>query len=468
MLLATLIPPRCESSLILTHIQLSNVHHKEWLGSHATDTAGRLTLEMCNTLGLAQLVKEPAREDQILDLVMTDLDATCKTFPRLGTSDTNPLLLKLNVPIDMDKPYQRKVWWYDKTNFWEMRGFLASADWSSALHTEDPEEACYNVTTIISDAMEIYIPGKIVTRKTADKVWFDDNCRHTAKKKHRLFSKLKRNNCHDNKAKFTGAIKEYNLAEKKARRKYNNKLRKELSDGSLSSKKAWNTVNTLSGKPTRTDIPVLKDQHHVYTTAKEKAQKFCQTFAAKCQLDNADELAPDCPLTTTCKIERVTFKAKDVRRLFKNLQPDKTSGPDNIPARVLKECSAELARPLSLLFQLCFNQVVFPSQWKTASVIPIHKRDSKSNPCMYRPISLLCIISKVMEAVINNQFQKYLLGNDLLSYQQFGFRPHHSTADILTILTQQWSNSLDTWNEVCLIALDIKGAFDRVWHNGLY
>ena len=167
-------------------------------------------------------------------------------------------------------------------------------------------------------------------------------------------------------------------------------------------------------------------------------------------------------------MEKVTFKAKDVKKHLRKLQPDKATGPDNIPAKVLKECSAELARPLSMLFQLCFNKGVFPSQWKIASVIPIHKRDSKSDPSMYRPISLLCIISKVMEAVINSQLQKYLLGSSLLSDRQFGFRPHHSTADILTILTQQWSNSFDKGNEVRLIALDIKGAFDKVWHNGLF
>ena len=109
-------------------------------------------------------------------------------------------------------------------------------------------------------------------------------------------------------------------------------MRKELSDGSLSSKKWWNTVNTLSGKSIRSDIPVLKDQHQVYTTAKEKAQKFCQTFAAKCQLDSADDPAPDSQHSTTCKIERVTFKAKDIRKLLRNLQADKATGPDNIPA----------------------------------------------------------------------------------------------------------------------------------------
>ena len=86
---------------------------------------------------------------------------------------------------------------------------------------------------------------------------------------------------------------------------------------------------------------------------------------------------------------------------------------------------------------------------------------------MYRPISLLSNISKLMEAVIHNQLQEYLLQNHLISDRQFGFRPHHSTADILTILSQQWTNALDRGHEVCLIAMDIKGAFDKVWHNGL-
>ena len=126
-------------------------------------------------------------------------------------------------------------------------------------------------------------------------------------------------------------------------------------------------------------------------------------------------------------MEKIVFKVKDVRKRLRNLQPDKATGLDEIPARLLKECSAELARPLSLLFELCFSKGVFPSQWKTASVIPIHKRGLKSNPSMYRPISLLCIISKVMEAVVQKQLQKYLLGNQLISDRQFGFRPHHTT-----------------------------------------
>ena len=167
-------------------------------------------------------------------------------------------------------------------------------------------------------------------------------------------------------------------------------------------------------------------------------------------------------------LEKIVFKPKDIKRILRSLKPDKASGPDQVPSRVLKECAAELASPLCRLFELCFSKGTFPDQWKTASVIPVHKRDSKSDPTKYRPISLLSIISKVMETVVNKQLQNHLLNNDLISSRQFGFRPHHSTADLLTILAQTWNASLDRSEEVCIVACDIKGAFDRVWHNGLF
>jgi len=444
-----------------------NVHHQEWLDSRTTDAVGRRTLEMCNALGLTQLVTEPTREDQILDLVMSDLDISCKTYAKIGTSDHNPVLAKLQVPLLRDKPYKRKVWQYNKADYWGMRGFLAAADWPLAFKSNNPDEVCSHVTSIITDAMDIFIPSKLVTKKTGDKIWFDDQCRRAAIKKRRLFRKLKKNKSAENQEKFRDARKAFNHTEKAAKLRYNTKLKKELSDGSLSSKKWWNTINTLSGKSTRADIPVLKDENQVYITAKDKAEKFCHTFSSKCQLDSADEHAPAVQQTLTSSKDHIVFRTKDVRKFLQKLQPDKATGPDEIPARVLTECCAELAGPLCRLFELSFARGTFPSQWKVASVIPVHKRDSKSNPSMYRPISLLSIISKVMEAIVQNQLQNYLLGSHLISKRQFGFRPHHSTADVLTILTQKWSNSLDKGNEVRAIALDIKGAFDKVWHNGL-
>ena len=215
-------------------------------------------------------------------------------------------------------------------------------------------------------------------------------------------------------------------------------------------------------------IPVIVDNDGARITPKEKANIFCKTFAEKCNLSNADSPPPHSDSQPTAStIDNVIFKPKIIKRLLKQLAPDKATGPDHIPGRVLKECSAELASPLCRLFRLCFSQGVFPSQWKTASVIPIHKRESKADPSKYRPISLLCIISKVMESVVNKQLQKHLFQNNLISNRQFGFRPGHSTADLLTILSQNWNNTLDKGEEVCVVVMDIKGAFDKVWHNGL-
>ena len=95
-----------------------NVHHTDWLGSHSTDAGGRQMLQLANCLGLEQIVDEPTRENQILDLVLTDLPASSTTLANVGTSDHNPVLVQLNVPaFYSDKPYQRNVWLYEQANY---------------------------------------------------------------------------------------------------------------------------------------------------------------------------------------------------------------------------------------------------------------------------------------------------------------------------------------------------------------
>ena len=160
---------------------------------------------------------------------------------------------------------------------------------------KDPGTVCSKVTDVISDAMNLFIPSKTVTTKTGDKVWFDDKCRRAAKKKRRLFNmfkKAKKSQTDASKVMLTEARHSYNQAEKQARRNYNNKLRKDLADKTLSSKKWWRIVNTLSGRNARSDIPVIEHQQVTYITARDKAETFCQTFAEKCTLHGAEDEAP--------------------------------------------------------------------------------------------------------------------------------------------------------------------------------
>ena len=134
---------------------------------------------------------------------------------------------------------------------------------------------------------------------------------------------------------------------------------------------------------------------------------------------------------------------------------------------VLKECARNLAGPLAKLFRYSFCRGHFPAAWKLATVVPVHKKNLHSNPENYRPISLLCNISKVMEHFVNKELRKHLFINGLIHNNQFGFRPHHSAPDLLSYLSHQWLSCLNDRSEARIVALDIKAAFDRVWHNGL-
>ena len=106
-----------------------------------------------------------------------------------------------------------------------------------------------------------------------------------------------------------------------------------------------------------------------------------------------------------------------------------------------------------------FNSASLKVLFWTNGRLPLSSQATREIP---RPISLLSIISKVMETVVNKQLLNHLLNNKLISSRQFGFRPHHGTADLLTILAQTWNAYLDRNKEVSIVVCDIKGAFDRV------
>ncbi|CAH1981761.1 unnamed protein product [Acanthoscelides obtectus] len=87
-------------------------------------------------------------------------------------------------------------------------------------------------------------------------------------------------------------------------------------------------------------------------------------------------------------IQRVPYTMRET------LDINKASGPDMIPASVLKRCAAELAPVLSHLFQISYESSTFPENWKFAHVQPMLKKGSKTDPYNYRPIALLSVISK--------------------------------------------------------------------------
>ena len=176
-----------------------------------------------------------------------------------------------------------------------------------------------------------------------------------------------------------------------------------------------------------------------------------------------------CPVRgrSDAQLHTVHFRPCAVERELRTVSPAKATGPDGLPGRVLQECSKELSVTVSKLFAKSFRAGRQPTLWKTAMVVPIHKKKSKSDVSNYRPISLLPILSKVMEAIVNRALRKFLESNNILSQSQYGFRSRLGTQDVLTLLNSQWGRVAASGGAVRVIAVDVAGAFDRVSHTGV-
>ena len=86
-------------------------------------------------------------------------------------------------------------------------------------------------------------------------------------------------------------------------------------------------------------------------------------------------------------VRNFVVSASEKKRL-KKLDVSKASGPDGLSAKVLRQCASVLAKPLTRLYSLFFKKGI-PEGWKTANVVPVHKKTKKSNVENYRPISVI-------------------------------------------------------------------------------
>ena len=147
---------------------------------------------------------------------------------------------------------------------------------------------------------------------------------------------------------------------------------------------------------------------------------------------------------------------------------NKSSGNDNIPAKLLKMSAIIIKTPLTKLFNMSLSQGTLPSSWKKAIIHPIFKKKgSNSDPVNYRPISLLPCISKVLEKIVFKKIYQHLTENGLLSEKQSGYRPKHSTQIQLIHFINSLYSALDQGNDFTAIYLDISKCFNKIWHRGL-
>ena len=154
----------------------------------------------------------------------------------------------------------------------------------------------------------------------------------------------------------------------------------------------------------------------------------------------------------------------EVVNLLRGLDIQKAAGYDNISAKLLVNAAEYIAGPLCHIFNLSFVNCKFPDALKVAKVVPIFKKGAKENPANYRPISVLPLISKILEKAVNNRLVNYFNKHDLFYKHQYGFRKRHSAKLSLINLLSRLTSQIDQGNSTIGIFLDFSKAFDTIEH----
>ena len=138
------------------------------------------------------------------------------------------------------------------------------------------------------------------------------------------------------------------------------------------------------------------------------------------------------------ELTSITVTERETLSILNKLKVHKSCGPDMLPNKILKLTAILIVEPLTKLFNKSLKCGKFPAIWKEALVHPVFKNNGSSNDVQnYRPISLLPCISKILENIVFNRIYSHITEHKILSENQSGYRPRHSTQLQLMFFTHK-------------------------------
>ena len=142
----------------------------------------------------------------------------------------------------------------------------------------------------------------------------------------------------------------------------------------------------------------------------------------------------------------------------------KSSGPDEIHPKLISELAPILSEPLAILLNFSLRSGNIPKEWKTAVITAVFKKGSRNISGNYRPISLTCVLCRIMESFLKDAIMSHLLENNLLSPRQHGFINGRSTVTQLLKYLESCAEKVAHGEVVDVVYLDFQKAFDTVPH----
>ena len=233
---------------------------------------------------------------------------------------------------------------------------------------------------------------------------------------------------------------------------------------------AWRIVADACGKGKGSELPLpnvckndVEAANHCNKFFIEKVRKLRENLGG--DVCSGMDVDSDINLgdTGTNKFRFKSIGTSDIKKAVSQLRAGNTVGVDGIPITVFKAAISVLALPLTHVVNLILKECVWPDDWKEAIIVPVLKAGKpRLDVSSYRPVSLLCAISKVVERVLHNQITEFVETKFLLPEEQHGFRSGRGVDTALATMLTKAAKALDAGRKVALAAFDYSAAFDTV------
>ena len=411
----------------------------------------------------------PSGDASLIDLALVSdpgMILNCTTVPPLELAEMrsyhNGVKLELRWKVRQVKQVQqcsRTIWRYANAEFGKAKRMVEEVDWDSLLPEDDVDLAAANWHNKVMEIMHACIPQQTV-HKRRNVPWLTKNVICLMRKRNAAFQAAKRSP-RSHLDKFRKLRNKVVSLLRNGKRSYLEQL------NAKDKRKFWKAVKFLNKQ--QSAIPPLHYQGTVANTNHEKAA-LLNGFFTTC----FNTAVPPLPLSDTqvrsqnnsCPEDLLSIPS-EVLSYITALDPSKASGPDGLSGRMLKGIGSSIAPSLSKLFNISLKLGRIPSSWKTSSIVPIPKNSNHKEATNYRPISLLPIVSKLLERHVHRYITLFLSQTSPLSNTQWGFQTGKSTITALLAVTHDWFQALEAKNDVCSVFFDLKKAFDSVPHQPL-
>ena len=395
----------------------------------------------------------------LLDLIFVSAASflySCSALPPLGNSDHIGLQLLVQVKnLKRKQGNQHILWNYNQGDFAKAKRMINATNWDQLFST-DMNISLQNWQSEFLHIMEACIPKSRPSSKRR-LPWLTRRMLLLINKKNKLFRAWRQSGSLTLRRKYIALRNSLTNLLKSAKKSFFRNV------NTTDQKCFWKSVHLLTSSSA--SVPTLVHDTGAAFTSQEKADTLSEFFA-KCfnamvsplsfaDLDTFGRSVQHCPEDFLCTVE-------EIEHLLESLDVSKSTGPDGISARMLKAVVHSIAPSVTRLVNQSLESGCFPVLWKMSNIVPIPKAGESTNPCNYRPISLLSILSKLLEKHVASLLADQIQNNSFISDFQWGFLPGRSTTSALLSVTNDWHKCLDSGYEICSIFLDLRKAFDSV------